>query len=128
MASSNGPIDYASQVDRDDPLAGALRFLELDQAALERALIVRLIAERAELTWSAIGAVSSGHTTLRKSSAGLVVTKSAAVDRSQIGVLVSPVVRGDVHTWLDLRTAFAAGVGFFLGKLLVDAIRGYLRG
>lgn len=126
MASSSQPFDSTSRTPPGDPNADALPDLELGQAALDRAVIMRLLAEHAELSWSAVGAVSSNHTTLQKSTAGLVVTKSAAVDRSSVAVLASPVVRGDVHTWLDLRTAFAAGVGFFLGKLIVDLIRGYL--
>lgn len=127
MASSNEPFDGAPGDSREGASADASPFLDLAQAALDRGLIMRLIAEHAELNWSAVGAVSSGHTTLQKSTVGIVATKSAAIDRSRVGILASPVVRGDVHTWLDLRTAFAAGVGFFLGKLLVDFIRGSLR-
>jgi hypothetical protein len=127
VASSNDSFASTSRPDEEDSSADTHPEFELGQAALDRTAILRLIAERAELTWSAVGAVSADHATLQKSTAGVVVTKSAAVDRSRVGVLASPVVRGDVHTWLDLRTAFAAGVGFFLGKLLVDFIRSALR-
>ena len=54
-------------------------------------------------------------------------TELIRVERRQVevrvGVLVSPVVRGNVRTWLDFRSAVAVGVGIALGRALLAGIR-----
>lgn len=99
----------------------AVNTLEARDATLTRAAVNRLYAENADIAQAAIGVASIERSTLQESTAGIVVGRSVACDEVRIGVLASPVVRGEVHTWLDLRAAVAIGVGFALGKLLIGA-------
>ena len=50
-----------------------------------------------------------------------------AVDEVRTGILFAPVVRGDVHTLLDMRSAVAIGVGMVLGKAALAAVRALAR-
>ena len=77
---------------------------------------------------SAVAAMRTERATLRDSAAAVVATKSAALDGTYVGVLASPVVRGEVHTWFDLRTAFAVGLGLAVGSFALSLGRGMLRG
>jgi hypothetical protein len=101
-----------------------------DVVALERAAVRRLHARELNVEHSAIGAARAERTTLTRSSAALVVSRSVASDESRIGVLVAPVVRGDVHTLVDMRSALAIGVGMALGRALLaggHALAGRMR-
>ena len=122
MASTNGSFASTTRSGERDPGSEDGQNIEFDRASLQGA-VMSLHARDVELTQAAAGTITAEHVTLQRSTAGAVLTKSAAADRSRVGILASPVVRGDVHTWLDLRTAFAAGLGFFVGKLIVDLIR-----
>lgn len=112
----------ATQVSLD---RSAVRSIEADQARLERAAVQRLRATHATIDRSAIGSATIARATLQQSSAGIVVARSAACDETRVGILVSPVVRGEVHTWLDLRSAFAVGVGIALTRALIAAGRAF---
>lgn len=102
----------------------AVRFLRTDEAQVERAAIQRLHSNRAELSQSAIGKADFERGTVRQSSAGIIVGRSVALDEVRTGILIAPVVRGDVHTWLDLRSAVAIGFGIALGRVAIAAVRG----
>ncbi len=129
----NGNGSSASRLagDRVDPLAAthvtinrsAVRSVEADQAQLEHAAVQRLRASQASIDHSAIAFASFDQGTIRQSNAGVVVAKSVACDEVRTFVLASPVVRGEVHTWLDLRAAVAIGLGMALGKVLISAVR-----
>lgn len=97
--------------------------VEGDVVHVERSAVRKVEASQVSLEKSAAWTVRADHATLHRSQAGVVVTRSFAGDQSRATILVSPVVRGEVHTWVDLRTAFAAGVGFFAGKLILDMMR-----
>jgi hypothetical protein len=105
----------------------AVRSIDADQARLERAAVQRLRAGHATIERSAIGAFRAERATLSQSAAGTVVARSVAMDETHVGVLVSPVVRGDVHTWLDMRSAFAIGLGIVLGRALIAGGRALAR-
>ena len=105
----------------------AIRWIDAEEVHADRSAIQRVQATSATLDHSAAGTVSANHATIRQSTVGAVVTRSAACDEVRTGILVSPVVRGDVHTWLDMRTAVAIGIGFFAGKLILDVVRGAIR-
>jgi len=127
MAQNNGTVAY--------DIAGVSReTIEVTTAAIERSAIgsikaeearlhlsaVRsLQAERAELNQSAVGIARLQRSTLKQSGAAIVVANRVACDEVRTGILAAPVVRGEVHTWLDLRTAVAIGVGMALGKALL---------
>jgi hypothetical protein len=66
--------------------------------------------------------VSVERGTVRESGVGVVVAKGVALDEVRTGILAAPVVRGEVHTWLDLRTAVAIGVGMALGRAMLGII------
>lgn len=105
----------------------AVRSIDADQARLERAAVQRLRAGHATIERSAMGSLAVDRGTMTQSTAGLVVARSVAVDESRVGVLISPVVRGEVHTWLDMRSAVAMGVGLVLGKALIAGGRALVR-
>jgi hypothetical protein len=96
---------------------------EGDIAHLERAAVQRFRANQATVNRSAIGVASIQRATLRQSAAGIVVGRSVAADQVKAGILVSPVVRGEVHTWLDMRSAVAIGLGMALGRALLAVAR-----
>ena len=105
----------------------AIRYLDADQARLERAAAQRVRANQVEVVNGAVGIATFDQGTIRQSNAGIVIGRSVALDEVHVGILVSPVVRGDVHTWLDLRSAVAIGVGMVLGKAAIAAVRALAR-
>lgn len=126
--SSNGHVEgerverlEATQISVD---RSAVRHLHTDEAQVERAAVQRLHSTNAEFTQAAIGKASFDRGTIRQSSAGIVVGRSVAMDEVRTGILIAPVVRGDVHTWLDMRSAVAIGFGIALGRLAIAAVRG----
>lgn len=135
MASGNGSSTSRATGGRYDELSAthlhvdrsAVRFLEADQAMIEKAAVQRLRANQAELNQSNAAFVSFEQGTLRQSNAGIIIGKSVACDEVRTAVLISPVVRGEVHTWLDMRSAVAIGVGMVLGKVLIAGARGVVR-
>ncbi|WBL35447.1 hypothetical protein O0235_11760 [Tepidiforma flava] len=95
--------------------------------AIERSAIRRVTAEQVDIQRSAVGVAAFDRGTIRQSDAGVIVGRSVAVDQVRVGILASPVVRGDVHTLLDLRSAVAIGFGMVLGKVVVEAVRALAR-
>lgn len=93
------------------------------QVVLGRSAIRSLRAEEAMVDRSAVGVARIDHGTLRQSQAGIVAGKSVACDEVRTFVLAAPVVRGEVHTLFDLRTAVAIGFGMALGKVFVEILR-----
>jgi hypothetical protein len=118
-ASEEGAVS-ASQVLVE---RSAVRSVDADQVRLERAAVQRLRAGHATIERSAVGMLRMDRGTLAQSSAGVVVARSVAADETHIGVLMAPVVRGEVHTWLDMRSAVAIGLGIVLGRALLGAAR-----
>ena len=135
MAHENGSATSHAAGGRFDELSAthltversAVRFLEADQAMVERAAVQRMKARQVEFNQGAIGFASFEQGTVRQSTVGVVVAKSVACDEVRTAVLISPVVRGDVHTWLDMRSAVAIGVGMVLGKTLIAGVRALAR-
>jgi hypothetical protein len=132
MAYQNGSANGHVQGERVERLEAtqlsvdrsAVRFLNSDEAQVERAAVQRLHSTTVEMNQVAVGKATFERGTLRQSSAGVVVGKSIACDEVRTGILISPVVRGDVHTWLDMRSAVAIGVGIALGRLAIGVVRG----
>jgi hypothetical protein len=135
MAHGNGASTTHFTRDRLGELAAthvtlersAARSIEAEQVHLERAAVQRLRAAQAEVTGSAIAFARLEQATIRQSNAGVVVARSVACDEVHTGILVSPVVRGDVHTWLDMRSAVAIGVGMALGKFAIAGVRALVK-
>jgi hypothetical protein len=105
----------------------AVNVLEARDATLTRGIVNQLRAEDADIAQSAIGMAAVDRATIRESTAGAIVGRSVACDEVRVGVLASPVVRGEVHTWLDLRAAVAIGVGIAFGKLIIAAAGAIIR-
>jgi hypothetical protein len=105
----------------------AVRHLSADQARLERAAVNRLRSGHATIERSAVAVAQFDEGTLRQSSAAIVVANSLACDEVHTVVLASGVVRGTVHTWLDLRAAFALGLGLVVGKVIFDTAQSLLQ-
>lgn len=97
--------------------------IESDTARLERAAVQRLRAANAHIERSNVGILNIGQGTLKGSNAGIVVAKSLAADEVRTAVLIAPVVRGEVHTLLDIRSAVAIGFGMALGKVVLSGLR-----
>lgn len=105
----------------------AVRMVDASQARLEQAAVQRLRAGEATVQRSAVAYARFEQGTVRQSTAGIVAAKSVACDEVRTLVLASPVVRGEVHTWLDLRSAVAIGVGMALGRVAIAGVRALAR-
>ena len=135
MASANGSStrhfvrQRASDVTADHAqvVNSAVRFIDAEQAHLERAAVQRLRANQVDIGNSAVGIAHVEQATIRQGNTGIVIARSVALDEVHVGILASPVVRGDVHTWLDLRSAVAIGVGMVLGKAAIAGVRALAR-
>lgn len=97
--------------------------VEADIARLERAAVRRLHAQQATVDKSAIGIARIQQATLQQSNAAVVMSRDVACDEVHTGILVAPIVRGEVHTWLDMRSAVAIGLGIVLGRVLLAGVR-----
>ena len=136
MSQRNGSSTSSIHGDRLDEVTAtqvnvdrsAIRHIDADMASLEKAAVQRLRAGQATLDKSSVLFASLDTATFRQSNVGVVVARSVACDEVHTGILVSPVVRGDVHTWFDLRTAFAIGLGMAVGRVLIGAARALARG
>ncbi len=106
----------AADIDRS-----AVNSLDARDATVTRAIVNRLQSEDADIAQSAVGSAMFDRGTIRESNVGAIAGRSVACDEVRVGVLAAPVVRGEVHTWLDLRAAFAIGFGIAVGKLLIGA-------
>jgi hypothetical protein len=93
-------------------------------SVLERAAVRRLHANDITVERSFISVARSERATLTSSAAGMVVARSVACDEVRVGILAAPVVRGEVHTLVDLRSAVAIGLGMALGRALLAGGRG----
>jgi len=135
MAHGNGSSTSNVSGDRLDGLTAthvsvdrsAVRSIDADQAQLEKSAVQRLRANQATLNQSAVAFASFDQGTLRQAKVGIVVARSVACDEVHTAILASPVVRGEVHTWLDLRSAVAIGFGMVLGKAAIAAVRALAR-
>lgn len=131
MASGNGSssASYTEAARASELLLerSAVRAVEADVVHLERAAAQRLNAREADVAHSAVAVAVIGQGTIRESTVGVVVAKSLACDDVRTFVLASPVVRGEVHTWLDLRSAVAIGAGMVLAKALLSLLRAGVR-
>lgn len=131
MAGSNGSsTSYVSGQKLNDLTAtdvnidrSAVRSIDADTVRLERAAVQRIHANQATIEGSTVGYAHIDQATIRQSVTGAVVARSVACDEVHTGILVAPVVRGDVHTLLDIRSAIAVGVGIVLGRTILSAVR-----
>ena len=131
MAFRNGSAGRAKD-DGIEDLSGAqvhidrsaVRSVNAGIADIERAAVQRLHATDASIAKSAVGSATFAHGTVTKSIVGVVAGRSVACDEVRTVILASPVVRGEVHTWLDLRAAVAIGVGIALGRALLAGANG----
>lgn len=97
------------------------------RVSLDRSAIRSVHADEMELSRSAVAFAKFEHGTIRQGTAGIVIGRSVAMDEVKTGILISPVVRGDVHTLLDMRSAVAIGVGIVLGRTLLAGARALVR-
>ncbi|MEO8538543.1 MAG: hypothetical protein ABI577_02295 [bacterium] len=95
--------------------------------SLDKSAVRRIDADEVDINKSFVGYAKFDHGTLRQGSAGIIAGRSVAVDEVRTGILISPVVRGDVHTWLDMRSAVAIGFGMVMGKALLAGVRALAR-
>lgn len=107
--------------------SGGIDEMTVTRLSLDRSALRSVAADEMEISKSAVGLARFEHGTLRQGSAGVVVGRSVAMDEVRTGVLIAPVVRGDVHTLLDMRSAVAIGVGMVLGKALLAGVRALVR-
>jgi hypothetical protein len=135
MSNSNGSsTSFVSGARLDDLTAtrmtverSAVKSVEADQAQIEKSAVQRLRASQATIDHSGVGFASFDQGTLRQSNAGVVIGRSIACDEVRTTILAAPVVRGDVHTLLDLRSAVAIGFGMVLGKAVIAGVRALAR-
>ncbi|MBK7328340.1 MAG: hypothetical protein IPI85_04335 [Dehalococcoidia bacterium] len=120
MASENGTGTAGYTAERLEALAA-------NRLTLDKSAVRSIHADEIEITKSAVAFARFDHGTIRQGSAGVVIGRSVAMDEVRTGILISPVVRGDVHTWLDMRSAVAIGFGMVMGKALLAAGRALVR-
>lgn len=94
---------------------------------LDRSAVRSVVADEVDISKSFVGFARFENGTMRQGSAGVIAGKSIAVDEVHTGILIAPVVRGDVHTWLDIRSAVAIGFGMVMGKALLAGVRALVR-
>lgn len=111
-------IDAAHVSVGKDPV----RVVDADQATLEHAAVRRLRAGHATIAGSNLGVANFERGSISQSNVGVIAGKSIAVDEVRTIVLAAPVVRGEVHTLVDLRTAVALGFGMALGKAVISML------
>ena len=120
MARRNG-------TEMGDLTADDLEEVAANRFSLDKSAVRSLHATELEATRSAVGFARFEHGTIRQGSAGVVIGRSVAVDEVRTGILIAPVVRGDVHTLLDMRSAVAIGFGMVLGKAFLAGVRAVAR-
>ena len=98
-----------------------------NRLSLDRSAVRSVHADEVELTRSAVAFAKFESGTIRQGTAGIVIGRSVAMDEVKTGILISPVVRGDVHTLLDMRSAVAIGFGMVLGRALLGGGRALVR-
>ncbi len=101
--------------------------VQADEVSIEQGAVGRLEADAVSMEQGAVAALRAERVTVRDSTVAALAARSAACDGTFVGVLAAPVVRGEVHTWLDLRTAFAVGLGLAVGSFALSLGRGALR-
>ena len=94
----------------------------LDVASIERAAVQRLRSGQANIDRSLVAVSSAQRTTIRQSAAGIVVAQSLAADQVRAAVVIAPVVRGEIHALIDLRSAVAIGFGMALGRAFLKLV------
>ena len=111
----------------DDFNEDDLEDIAANRFSLDKSAVRSLHATELDTTRSAIGIARFEHGTIRQGSAGVIIGRSVAVDEVRTGILIAPVVRGDVHTLLDMRSAVAIGFGMVLGKAFLAGVRALAR-
>ncbi len=97
--------------------------VEAEEVSVEQAAVLQIEADSISTGETAIVALKAERATVRDSAVVGLAARSAACDGARVGVLAAPVVRGEVHTWLDLRTAFAVGLGLAVGGFAISVAR-----
>lgn len=120
MARENGTGTTGYSNERLEELAAT-------RLTLDRSAVRSIRADEVEISKSAVAFARFENGTIRQGSVGVAVGRSIAMDEVKTGILISPVVRGDVHTWLDMRSAVAIGFGIVLGKALLAGARALAR-
>ena len=95
--------------------------------SLDKSAVRSVSADEIDISKSAVGVARFENGTIRQGSAGVVIGRSVAMDEVRTGILISPVVRGEVHTLIDMRSAVAIGFGMVLGKALLAGVRALVR-
>ena len=105
----------------------AVGTVEAEQAQLEQAAVRRLRATQATIDHSAVFVARLDQATVNDSNVALLAARNVEAEKVHTMVLVSPVVKGEVHTLLDMRSAVAIGVGMALGSAVLAAVRAMAR-
>lgn len=90
---------------------------------LEKAAIRRFRATAASVERSNVVVARVDRATISQSNVAVVAARSLALDEVKSVVLAAPVVRGEVHTLVDMRSALALGFGFALGRAVLRLFR-----
>jgi hypothetical protein len=120
MARDNGNRANAFEAERVEEITTSR--LTLDKSAVRS-----VSADEMDISKSAVGVARFENGTIRQGNAGVVIGRSVAMDEVRTGILISPVVRGDVHALIDLRSAVAIGFGMVLGRAMLAGARALVR-
>ncbi len=114
----------ASEAEIRGAVVGEVRGREVE---IEQSAVRSVAAEEIEAEQSAFAFVRAKRVRMAESAAAVVVARTVEAADLRALFVLSPSVRGNVRTLFDLRTALAAGAGFFLARrmlrLVADSIR-----
>jgi len=102
-----------------------------EKIEIERSAVRSATAEEMEIEQSAVAFARAGRIEVEGGAIGVLAARSVEAGQLRAMLVLSPSVRGTVHTLFDLRTALAVGAGFFIARRafrLAGAIGGAIAG
>jgi len=90
---------------------------------IEQSAVRDLHGDDVEIEQSALAVARAHRFDIRGSTAGLLIGRHVHARDVNTLLLLTPSLRGSVRTVIDLRTAFAFGLGIVLGRRLLRLLR-----
>lgn len=122
--------ERAATADRVEISRSSLGEVRGRDVEVEQSAVRSVHAERLEMEQSAVIVARATDAELQSSAIGVLAAREVQAEQLTALFVLAPVVRGNVRTLFDLRTAIAVGAGFFLARralrLFGDARRALL--
>lgn len=111
--------DAAAETELRRAAIGDVRAHEVE---IEQSAVRSVHAEEFEAEQSAVLFARAGTAEIENSAVGILVAREVEAESLTAAFVLAPVVRGNVRTLFDLRTAFAMGAGYFVARRTLRAI------